>query len=77
MKKHILRNWQLYALLLPAVVYVFIFNYIPIYGVQIAFRDYSARKGIWGSAWVGLEYFEKFVTFPNLQLFRVQLFLHY
>ena len=41
---------------------------MPLYGVQIAFRDYSTRAGIWGSDWVGLEYFKKFVEFPNFWL---------
>ena len=68
MKKHISRNWQLYVLLLPAVIYVFIFNYMPIYGVQIAFRDYKPSGGIWGSEWVGLQYFKKFIEFPNFTL---------
>lgn len=68
MKKKFLRNWQYYVLLLPAVIYLFIFNYIPIYGVQIAFRDFSARRGIWGSEWVGLEFFKKFVEYPNFSL---------
>ena len=68
MKKKFGRSWQLYILLLPAVVYVFIFNYMPLYGVQIAFRDYSTRAGIWGSEWVGLEYFKKFIDFPNFWL---------
>lgn len=71
MKKKFLRSWQLYVLLLPAVVYVFIFNYMPLYGVQIAFRDYSTRAGIWGSDWVGLEYFKKFVEFPKIS-FRMK-----
>lgn len=48
-KKRFLKNWQLYALLLPAVIYVFIFSYMPMYGVQIAFRDYRTSLGIWGS----------------------------
>lgn len=38
---------------------------MPMYGVQIAFRKFSARKGIWGSPWVGLYYFEKFLTYPD------------
>ena len=67
-KRKFLRSWQMYVLLLPAVIYVFIFNYMPLYGVQIAFRDYSTRAGIWGSEWVGLEYFRKFVEFPHFWL---------
>ena len=48
------RNWGLYLLLLPAVVLLFCFNYLPMYGVQIAFRDFSPSQGIQGSPWVGL-----------------------
>lgn len=54
------RDYQLYLLALPAVLYLFIFCYIPMYGVQIAFKNYIASKGIWGSEWVGLEYFRRF-----------------
>ncbi|MBO4368278.1 MAG: sugar ABC transporter permease [Clostridia bacterium] len=63
--KKALGMWQLYVLLLPAVIYLILFNYIPMYGVQIAFRDFRASKGILGSKWVGLKYFIKFVTYPN------------
>ena len=48
------QSWQLYVLLLPAVAYLIIFHYIPLYGVQIAFRDYRPRNGFLGSTWVGL-----------------------
>lgn len=64
-KKAFRRYWQLYLMVLPAIIAVFIFHYIPIYGVQIAFRDYRPSKGIWGSAWVGLKYFIRFVNYPN------------
>ncbi len=53
--------------MLPSLVYLFIFAYIPMYGVQIAFRDFSPRKGIWGSEWVGLEYFKRFIEYPNFK----------
>src|SRR5699024_12534174 len=43
----------------------FIYKYIPMYGIQIAFRDYRASRGIWGSEWVGLEWFERFFTAPT------------
>ncbi|MGN0971964.1 MAG: sugar ABC transporter permease, partial [Aristaeellaceae bacterium] len=59
------RCWQLYLLLLPAVVYIFIFNYMPLYGIQVAFRNYSPRKGYWGSPWVGLKYFNRFFSSPD------------
>ncbi|MBQ8189646.1 MAG: sugar ABC transporter permease [Lachnospiraceae bacterium] len=68
MKKLWKRNWQLFILLLPAVIYLFLFNYKPMYGVQIAFRNFSPKKGIWGSDWVGIEYFLKFVKQPNFRM---------
>ena len=61
-KKHLKSYWQLYVLLLPAVIYIIIFAYQPMYGAQIAFREFSIKKGIWGSDWVGLKHFERFVT---------------
>jgi putative aldouronate transport system permease protein len=53
-------DWQLWVLLLPALVYFFIFCYLPMYGIQIAFRDYKAVFGITGSKWVGLKNFRDF-----------------
>ncbi len=61
----IAENWQLYALLLIPVVLTFIYKYIPMYGIQIAFRDYKASRGMFGSEWVGLEWFERFFTAPT------------
>lgn len=58
--KTLKRDYQLYLLALPAVIYFIIFNYIPMYGVQIAFKDFYASKGIIGSEWVGFKYFQKF-----------------
>ena len=58
-------NWQLYLMLLVPVVITFIYKYIPMYGIQIAFRDYSAGRGMFGSAWVGFEWFERFFSAPN------------
>ncbi len=64
--KYIKKNWQLYVIFLfPAVVLTFIFKYIPMGGILIAFKDYNAFKGIWGSDWVGLKYFERFISSPD------------
>lgn len=52
----------LYVFLLPAVVLCFVFSYIPIYGAQIAFRDFTPARGVWGSEWVGLKWFEQFLN---------------
>lgn len=54
------KDWQLYMMCLVPVVYFIVFHYIPMYGVQIAFKDFYASKGIWGSEWVGLKYFNRF-----------------
>lgn len=62
--RRILQNWQLYLLLVLPLAYIVIFKYIPIYGAQIAFRDYSPIQGFWGSPWVGTEHFERFFSSP-------------
>lgn len=54
------KNWGLYLLLLPAVVLLLCFTYKPMYGVIIAFKDYTPSLGITGSPWAGFKYFEKF-----------------
>ena len=59
------RDRQLYVLILPAFLIVLFFNYGPIYGLQIAFRDFKPSRGIWGSSWVGLKYFARFLKSPN------------
>ena len=59
----------MFLFLLPAVVYILIFAYYPMFGVQIAFRNYQPRGGIWNSPWVGLKHFEKF--FKSYQFSRV------
>ena len=56
------RNWQLYAMLALPVCYLVVFKYWPMYGVQVAFRNFNAVDGITGSPWVGLANFERFVT---------------
>lgn len=59
-KRNFYRNWQLYAFLAPAITYLIIFHYVPMYGVQIAFKDFFATQGIFGSPWVGFDHFERF-----------------
>lgn len=66
-RKDFRRDWQLHLLLLLPVIYLLIFNYWPMYGAQIAFRDFRPRAGIWGSEWVGLKWFEKFLTSHNFK----------
>lgn len=63
--RRVLSSWQLYVMLVPTLAYLFLFNYMPIYGVQIAFRDFRGSRGIWGSQWVGLKHFIRFINYPN------------
>ena len=63
MKKLVLnyrQNKLLYWMILPVLIYVFIFSYIPMFGLIMSFQDYSLTKGIWGSKWVGLKNFKDF-----------------
>ena len=64
----ILKNYQLYLMLVPGFIYIFIFNYIPIYGIQIAFKDYFASLGFFRSPWVGLENFKRFFSSPDMEM---------
>jgi putative aldouronate transport system permease protein len=60
------KNWPIYLMLLPAVIYYLLFHYMPMLGAQIAFKDYDVIDGVWGSAWVG---FEHFIDFFNSYYF--------
>lgn len=55
---------DLYIMLVPMLVLIFLFSYKPLTGLVIAFKDYSPYKGIWESEWVGLEYFREFFNSP-------------
>lgn len=66
--KSLKKHWELYLLVLPPLLYLLIFKYIPMVGVQIAFKDFSVVKGIWDSPWVGLKHFEAFFESPNFWL---------
>lgn len=58
-------DWRLYTLLLPALIALLVFHYAPIYGVQIAFKDFKVSRGIWGSKWVAMKHFVRFVNQYN------------
>ncbi|MCE5343916.1 MAG: ABC transporter permease subunit [Eubacteriales bacterium] len=62
------RDYQLWIFLLPALAAIIVFNYLPMYGIQLAFREYSFKAGITGGDWVGLKYFEKYVNSPMFGL---------
>ncbi|WDF05962.1 ABC transporter permease [Shouchella hunanensis] len=67
--KRLLRNWQLYLLLAPTLFYFLVFKYYPMYGLQIAFKDYLPSLGIWGSEWVGWDHFVRF--FQSYQFWEI------
>jgi len=79
-----LRDWQLHLMVLIPAIYILIFSYGPMYGVQIAFRNFRPRGGITGSEWVGLKWFVEFLndfnftkTFVNtivLSLYNIATF---
>ncbi len=54
------RNWALYLLVFPALLYIAVFNYAPMYGIQIAFRNFNFADGITGSKWVGMKWLNYF-----------------
>lgn len=69
--RQIMKHWEFYLLLLPGIILTIIFKYIPIYGVQIAFRDYNAMDGFFGSAWVGLKWFKRFFgSYNSVRMIR-------
>lgn len=65
---HFKREWQIYAMLLPTIIWFLVFLYKPMYGLQIAFKDYSIFRGVAGSPWIGWEHFE--TLFSNDQFIR-------
>ncbi len=65
LRRRLAENWQLYLLLLIPVVLTFVYKYIPMYGIQIAFRDFKASRGYAGSEWVGWYWFKRFFSAPT------------
>jgi putative aldouronate transport system permease protein len=65
---HFRREWQIYLMLLPTIIWFLVFLYKPMYGLQIAFKDYSIFRGVAGSPWVGFEHFQ--TLFSNDQFIR-------
>ncbi len=63
-QKSFRRHWQLYLIMIPAILYFFVFKYIPMAGAVIAFKDYNVVLGAWGSPWAGFKYFDLFFSNP-------------
>lgn len=59
------QQWDIQLMVIPAILFIFIFSYVPMYGVLMAFQDYSLFKGFLGSPWVGLKHFEQFFNAPE------------
>ena len=65
--KSLRKYWPMYLMLIPVIVYFLVFKYKPMLFVQIAFKDYKLRKGIWASQWVGLKHFMRFFSSYNFK----------
>ncbi len=63
--EHFRREWQIYLMLLPMIIWFVIFLYKPMYGLQVAFKDYSIFRGVAGSPWVGFEHFQTLLDSDN------------
>ena len=69
--RHVRQDWQLYVLIVPVLVFFAIFAYWPMYGIQIAFKEYLGPLGISGSPWVGFKHFLRFFnSFHFVRLMR-------
>ena len=83
--RKIIKNKWLYLMLAPGMLYFFIYKYVPMYGLIIAFQDYKPYKGILGSDWVGFEHFHRLFTEPEfwiifkntLILFGLNIFIFF
>jgi len=83
--KNLIRNRWIYLMILPGLLYILIYKYIPMYGLIISFQDYKPYKGILGSEWVGFKHFERLFLSPDfwmilrntLMLFALQLFIYF
>lgn len=64
-KKDFIRNYSLYLMFLPVLLYYIVIHYGPMYGALMAFQDFKPQRGIWGSEWVGFEHFINFITSPS------------
>lgn len=65
--KNMRKNWILYLMITPVLLYYIIFSYVPMYGVLLAFKDYKIKLGILGSPWVGFEHFQRFFSAYNFK----------
>lgn len=74
-RRDLRENYDLYLFVLPGLITIILFNYLPMYGIQIAFRNFRPIKGIWGSSWVGLRWFERFFSSAQFETLVVNTLL--
>jgi putative aldouronate transport system permease protein len=75
-RKAFARDYPLWLMIAPAVAVIFIFNYVPMYGIQLAFRDFDFTKGLTGGEWRGMHYFSQFIhSYMFADLMRNTLFI--
>ena len=65
LRKDLKTNYMLYLMILPVAAYYLLFSYVPMTGIQLAFKNYRIKDGIWGSPWVGLAHFRRFFSSYN------------
>ena len=77
-RKKLFTDWDLYLLLLPGLLFFIIFKYAPMWGISLAFQDYSPFLGFWQSDWVGFDNFVKLFTYDKFwQIFRNTLVISF
>ncbi|OBZ11313.1 MULTISPECIES: sugar ABC transporter permease [Bacillales] len=63
--RRFIKQWDVQLMVIPAMLFIFVFSYLPMYGVLMAFQDYSIFKGFFDSPWVGFKHFEMFFNAPE------------
>lgn len=74
--RHLKRNSGLLLLAMPTIVYVFIFSYVPLYGIILPFKDFNFAEGFWGSPWIGFKNFEYLLNSDMLRILRTTLVMN-
>ncbi len=65
MIRRLIKQWDIQMMVVPAILFIIVFNYIPMYGTLMAFQDYNIFKGFWNSPWVGFKHFQMFFHSPD------------
>lgn len=75
---HIRKHWFIYMLVLPGFLFMAVFNYGPMYGILLAFKDYHPNLGVLGSPWVGFDHFREMLVDPNfIRAFKNTLIINF